>query len=248
MVRAAQAHPPQPPPTTHNEKQNSITNKLIITLSSLVSRLSSLVSRLSLSLSLSLSRARARARARARVSSLSRDDTRVSRLSSSLVPSLSSMALASLQRRPGAPDVGQSPRLVRSRRGFPRGCHCPPLPARLSLTPAAAGGYGACLSGRNGQLRAREGGGGAGACTCVLSCPLRDHEHEEGSRPRRSRGPGWRTCRVPGRAASRVWVGTSSLRPSVSRARERVRQRVSATRENRTPILTVQTDRTPPTL
>ena len=151
------------------------------------------------------------------------------------------MALASLQRRPGAPDVGQSPRFVRSRRGFPRGCHCPPLPARLSLTPAAAGGYGACLSGRNGQLRAREGGGGAGACTCVLSCPLRDHEHEEGSRPRRSRGPGWRTCRVPGRAASRVWVGTSSLRPSVSRARERVRQRVSATRENRTPILSVQT-------
>ena len=156
---------------------------------------------------ISLSRARAY-----RLSSLSRDDTRVSRLSSSLVPSLSSMALASLQRRPGAPDVGQSPRLVRSRRGFPRGCHCPPLPARLSLTPAAAGGYGACLSGRNGQLRAREGGGGAGACTCVLSCPLRDHEHEEGSRPRRSRGPGWRTCRVPGRAASRVWVGTSSLR------------------------------------
>ena len=97
------------------------------------------------------------------------------------------------------------------------------------------------MSGRNGQLRAREGGGGAGACTCVLSCPLRDHEHEEGSRPRRSRGPGWRTCRVPGRAASRVWVGTSSLRPSVSRARERVRQRVSATRENRTPILTVHT-------
>ena len=145
------------------------------------------------------------------------------------------MALASLQRRPGAPDVGQSPRLVRSRRGFPRGCHCPPLPARLSLTPAAAGGYGACLSGRNGQLRAREGGGGAGACTCVLSCPLRDHEHEEGSRPRRSRGPGWRTCRVPGRAASRVWVGTSSLRPSVSRARERVRQRVSATREKPNP-------------
>ena len=116
-----------------------------------------------------------------------------------------------------------------------RGCHCPPLPARLSLTPAAAGGYGACLSGRNGQLRAREGGGGAGACTCVLSCPLRDHEHEEGSRPRRSRGPGWRTCRVPGRAASRVWVGTSSLRPSVSRARERVRQRVSATREKPNP-------------
>ena len=109
------------------------------------------------------------------------------------------------------------------------------MPARLSLTPAAAGGYGACLSGRNGQLRAREGGGGAGACTCVLSCPLRDHEHEEGSRPRRSRGPGWRTCRVPGRAASRVWVGTSSLRPSVSRARERVRQRVSATREKPNP-------------
>ena len=143
------------------------------------------------SLSLSLSRARAR------VSSLSRDDTRVSRLSSSLVPSLSSMALASLQRRPGAPDVGQSPRLVRSRRGFPRGCHCPPLPARLSLTPAAAGGYGACLSGRNGQLRAREGGGGAGACTCVLSCPLRDHEHEEGSRPKSAGWGRWPSPRRP---------------------------------------------------
>ena len=33
------------------------------------------------------------------------------------------------------------------------------------IDPCGGRGYGACVSGRNGQLCAREGGGGAGACT-----------------------------------------------------------------------------------